>query len=121
MRNEHALLGDPRIKEAVEELRTLIASRYPDAEFEVFVRDDLSDEPKGLRLRAMVDVEDLDEVMDTVIDALYDIEVERGLPVYVVMVQPHSRVMEELRARGQCRQPADPASATLTENPRCSG
>src|SRR3954452_24647858 len=104
MKNEHALLGDPRIREAVEELRTLIASRYPGTEFEVFVRDDPSDDPKGVRLRATVDIEDLDEGMDTVVDALYDIRVERGLPVYIVTQQPLSRVAEQLRARERRRE-----------------
>src|SRR3954447_10576878 len=103
MKKEQGLLGDPRIKEAVEELRALIASRYPVASFDVFERDD----PVGVRLRATVDVEDLDEVMDAVVDALYDIQVERGLPVYVMTQQPLSRVAEELRARGKRRQPAD--------------
>ena len=103
MKKEQGLLGDPRIKEAVEELRPLIASRYPAASFDVFERDD----PTGVRLRATVDVEDTDEVMDGLMDALYDIQVERGLPVYVVIVQPLSRVAEQLRARGKQRQPAD--------------
>ena len=103
MKKEQSLLGDPRIKEAVEELRTLIVSRYPAASFDVYE----SDEPTGVRLQATVDLEDLDEVMDTVIDALYDIQVERGLPVYVVMEQPLSRVAEELCARGKRRQHAD--------------
>jgi hypothetical protein len=103
MKKEQGLLDDPRIKEAVEELRTLIASRYPAASFDVFERDD----PVGVRLRATVDVEDLDEVMDAAVDALYDIQVERGLPVYVVTQQPLSRVAEERRAQGKRRQPAD--------------
>src|SRR4051794_6209567 len=106
MENERGLLNDPRIKEAVEELQRLITGRYPGAQFDVFVRDDPSDDPKGVRLQATVDVEDLDDVMDTVIDALYDIQVERGLPVYIVTQQPLSRVAEELRARGKHRQPA---------------
>ena len=103
MKKEQGFLSDPRIKGGLEELRRLIATRYPDAGFDVFESDD----PKGVRLRATVDVEDTDEVMDGLMDALYDIQVERGLPVYVVIVQPLSRVAEELRARGKRRQPAD--------------
>src|ERR671927_823269 len=103
MKKEQGLVVDPRIKEAVEELRKLIASRYPAASFDVYESDD----PQGVRLQATVDLEDLDEVMDGVMDALYDIQVERGLPVYVVMEQPLSRVAEELRTRGRRRQPAD--------------
>ncbi len=101
MRKEPALTGDPRIQEAVEELRRLIAGRYPDARFDVFERDD----PEGVRLRATVDIEDTDEVMDVVLDALYDIQVERGLPVYVVTEQPLPRVAEQLRARARRTSP----------------
>src|SRR3954447_5782807 len=103
MKKVQGLLSDPRIKEAVEELRTLIASRYPVASFDVYESDD----PKGVRLQATVDIEDLDEVMDGLMDALFNIQVERGLPVYVVMEQPLSRVAEQLRARGKRRQHAD--------------
>ena len=102
MKKEHALISDPRIKGAVEELRTLIAQRYPAASFAVFERDD----PKGVRLQATVDIADTDEVMDSVLDALYDIQVERGLPVYVLTEQPLSRVAEQLRARTRRRQTA---------------
>ena len=101
MSEEQTLVNDPQITEAVEELRTLIASRYATASFDVFERDD----PTGVRLQVTVDVEDTDMVMDAITDALYDIQVERGLPVYVVMEQPLSRVVEELRARGRHRQP----------------
>ena len=97
MRKEPTLTGDPRIQEAVEELQRLIAGRYPDARFDVFERDD----PEGVRLRATVDVEDTDGVTDVVLDALYDIHVERGLPVYVVTEQPPARVAEQLRARAR--------------------
>ncbi len=39
--------------------------------------------------------------MDHVMDALYEIQVERGLPVYVVTEQPASRVAEQLRTRAR--------------------
>ena len=82
-------------------MRTLIAGRYPGTGFDVFERDD----PEGVRLRATVDVEDTDAVMDGVMDALYDIQVERGLPVYVVTEQPPSRVAEQLCARARRTSP----------------
>jgi hypothetical protein len=102
MKKERTLTGDPQTQEAVEELRTLIAGRYPGAHIDVFERDD----PEGVRLRATVDIEDTDEVMDVVADALYDIQVERGLAVYVVTEQPPGRVAEQLRARGRRTAPA---------------
>lgn len=97
MTKSQTLPTDPRIDDALEELRALIAARYPDATFDVFHRDD----PDGMRLRARVDIEDLDEVMDIVLDKLYEVQVERGLPVYVVTTHPHGRIEAQLRERTQ--------------------
>lgn len=92
----------PRVQQALGELRDRIAERYPTATFDVFHRED----PDGVRLRATVDVEDTDEVMDLVIDQLYQIQVEQQLPVYVVTAQPLERIGEQLRER---RTPHGPA------------
>ena len=40
-------------------------------------------------------------VEDAVRETLYDYQVEQGLPVYVVAVQPLARVAEQLRARSR--------------------
>jgi hypothetical protein len=100
-RAESTLLREARIETAVEELRSLIAARYPTASFAVFERED----PHGVRLQATVDIDDTDEVMGLVMDALYDIQVERGLPVYVVTEQPLHRVAQQLRERGPRHEP----------------
>jgi hypothetical protein len=94
MSNEQSLLQEPAIRQAVQELQALISARYPDAAFAVFERND----PNGIRLQATVDLEDIDEVMDAVVDALFDIQVEHGLPVYVVTEQPLQRVAERIGA-----------------------
>ena len=99
MRKEPTLLSEPQIQDAVATLRTLIASRYPSARFAVFELDD----PKGVRLQATVDLEDTDEIMDVVMDALFDIQVERGLPVSVLTEQPLARVAEKRRAQGSSK------------------
>lgn len=88
-------LEDPRIQAALAELEQAIAARYPVATFDVFYRED----PDGVRLRATIDVEDTGEVIDTIIDTLYEIQVERGLPIYVIAVRPMHRVGEQVRAR----------------------
>ncbi len=95
MTHEHALATDPQIHAALTELKDVIVAHYPTATFDTFYRDD----PEGLRLRATVDIDDLDTVMDIVIDKLYEVQVERGLPVYVVMVQPHARLAEQVGER----------------------
>lgn len=94
-------IDDPRIQDAVTELRTLIAARYPAASFDVFERDD----PDGVRLCATVDVEDTDEVVEKVIDTLTEIQTERGLPVYLLIEQPLARVAEQLKDRTAPQRP----------------
>ncbi len=98
---EHINEQDPRIQAAVAELQGMIAQKYPAATFEVFHGED----PEGTYLRATVDIEDTDEVVDLIIDRLVDLQVEERLPVYVIPVRPLERVIAEMKAskkhRGQ--------------------
>ncbi|HET8626122.1 MAG TPA: hypothetical protein VFL91_01815 [Thermomicrobiales bacterium] len=94
---------DPRIQAALAELRDLIARRFPAATFTVSRGED----PEGIYLTPLVDVEDLDEVTDTVLDRLLDMQVEEGLPVYVVPDWPLERV------RAHLRRPAPPVAERL--------
>jgi hypothetical protein len=95
MTRAHSASDDPRIREAIDALREIIRARYPDAAFDVYERDD----PVGVHLLATVDIDDTDEVMDLVLDKLYEIQVEQELPVYVVTAQPLTRVARQLRGR----------------------
>ena len=83
---------DPRVQNALADLQGLIHRRYPGATFAVAPGED----PDGVYLTATVDVEDTDEVVDTIIDRLLEIQVEERLPVYVIPVRPLARVLEEL-------------------------
>lgn len=84
---------DPRIQAALAELREMILRRYPAATFTVTHGED----PEGIYLKPIVDVEDLDEVADVFTDRLIDMQVEEGLPIYVVPVWPIERVRAHLR------------------------
>ena len=92
------------ITAALRVLEGLIRDRYPDASFEVFDGED----PEGVYLRATVDLDDPDEVMDLLVGALYEMQVERGLSVYVIPVQPLERAAQ-LRAA----QPGSPVRFRL--------
>ena len=85
--------NDPRIQAALEELRGLIRQRFPAATFTVTHGEDIA----GIFLTAIVDVEDLDEVIDPIVSRIVDMQVEEGLPVYVVPEWPLERVREYLR------------------------
>ncbi|MGI8552981.1 MAG: hypothetical protein ACR2PL_19670 [Dehalococcoidia bacterium] len=95
MKTEHLNPADPKIADAVDELTALIRRQYPDASFDTVIGED----PEGVYLRATIDVDDTPAVMDTVIDRLYELEVEVGLPVYVQPVRPSHRVAEILKER----------------------
>lgn len=91
----HETISDPRITAAVAELQTLITTRYPDAAFDVSQGDD----PDGTYVIATVDIDDPDDVTDLVISRTLSLQVEEGLPIYVVPVRPVGRVTDERRRR----------------------
>ncbi len=111
MNSEHVNQDEPRIQAALSELQELIRQRWPEASFHVSHGED----PEGVYLGAIVDIEDTDDVMDSIIDRLLDIQVEERLPVYVIPVRPTHRVIEEMRTRAATRpwQRAETDPATL--------
>lgn len=98
---------DPRIQAALAELRERILQRFPEATFTVSRGED----PEGIYLKPIVDVADVDEVADVFTDRLIDLQVEEGLPVYVVPVQPLARVLTQTRQ--QATQPIEARLAAL--------
>jgi len=88
---ERDYMADPRIQAAVSELQELILTHYPSTEFTVGEADD----PDGVYIRAVVDVDDPDEVTAIFIDRMIDLQVEDGLPVYVVPVRTPAREAAE--------------------------
>lgn len=84
---------DPRIVVALNELQGLIAREYPAAQFDIFHGDD----PEGVYLRATVDLDDTDPVLDTVLDQLSIFQVEQELPIHVVTTVPRERIAQRLQ------------------------
>src|SRR5690348_5751015 len=95
MNNELIDQNNPRIQSAVTELQGMIRQRFPQAVFEVSRGED----PNGVYLDAIVDIEDPDEVMDLVIERLVQLRVEEGLPVHVLPQLPTERSLEAVRAQ----------------------
>ena len=85
---------DPDIQATIEELKQLVRDRYPDTQFKVFRGED----PDGMYLVPVVDIDDLGEVVDVFLPRMVELQVEGGLPVYVVPDQPLERVVARLRA-----------------------
>jgi hypothetical protein len=91
---------EPRVARAIDELAGIIRARYPEAIFRV---EHGADDPRAIHLVATIDVEDRDEVVDLVIDRMLNLQVDEGLPIYVVPVRPVERVAQTARARGASR------------------
>ncbi len=87
-----------RTQSAINELKAMIRRRYPPAAFAVTRGED----PDGIYLKVTVDVDDVDEVLDQVmLDRLFEIQVEQGLPLYLIPLQPTHRVLEILERKRQ--------------------
>jgi hypothetical protein len=71
-----------------------VTHHYPAATFDIFRGED----PEGTYLRAFVDVEDTDEVLDLVIDRLLPLQVEERLSLYFVASRPLARTLTQLDA-----------------------
>ena len=98
----------PRVQEALAELKELISSRFPDASFDV----ERGEDPEGVYLQAMMDIEDRQDVADAFIDRLVTMQVEEGLPVYVLPVRPPERNAEMLQ-RHRDQAPSEAVSVAL--------
>lgn len=78
---------DPRIQAAFEELKGLIAAKFPQATFEVCEGDD-NDGEEVVTLDVTVDVGDRFDVYDLYSDRLVDMQIEEGLPIWVSVDRP---------------------------------
>lgn len=90
-------LSDPQMDAAIAELEALIRQHFPTATFAVSRGDD----PAGVYLTATVDIDDSDAVVDVVIDRLLDLQIEQGLPLFVIPVEPAERVAQQLKERSR--------------------
>jgi len=92
MTRELSTPDDPRIAGALAELKEIIQRHYPAAQFVVTYGED----PEGFYLKPMVDVDDIEEVFDTVIDRLLHMQIEEELPIYVFPVRSPERVAQRI-------------------------
>ncbi len=89
------------VQNALAKLEEVIRRRFPDACFSVVEGDD----PEGVYLKALVDIADVDEVVDQeILDLLFEYQVERSLPVYLIPLQPVTRVLTDYQAAVAARQ-----------------
>ena len=90
-----------RMQDAISELQATIGQRYPGASLSLSHPED---EPTSVELTAIVDVEDPDEVLDTVIERVIEFQVDEQFPIHVVPIRTPARVaaaLDELRRSGR--------------------
>lgn len=86
-----------RRRHAVEELTSLISRRYPTASFLIGPGED---DPTITHITAIIDIDDPDEVLDLVIDRELALQIDEGIPVYVIPIQPPDRSLAAMRRAG---------------------
>lgn len=84
---------DPRMQAPVTELQELIRLHFPSTTFTVAEFEN----PDSIYMRAIVDVDDTDEVTAVFIDPLVDFQVDDGLSNYVVPVRTPERIAAQWR------------------------
>jgi hypothetical protein len=82
-------VDDPRVNRALNELSDIVRSAHPEATFEVA---SAADDADIVQLFARVDVDDPDEVADLVMDRMLEMQLEEGLPVYLIPLRTPERI-----------------------------
>ena len=82
-------VADPRMNRALSELIDIVRRGHPDATFDVVLAEDDAD---TVHLLARVDFDDPEVVADLVMDRMLDMQVEEGLPVYVIPLRTPERI-----------------------------
>ncbi len=101
-----ALRVDPRIQAAIVEFKEMISAHFPGTTYTVSIGDD----PVGVYLDAIVDIDDPDEVMDLIIDRLLAVQVDEELPFYVIPIRTLERVLASMEQEKRHR----PGAALLS-------
>jgi hypothetical protein len=70
----------PRMEEAIAEMKERITRRYPTTTFEMYQGED----PVGIYLIAIIDDDDVEVAKDLYLSRMVDLQVEEGLPLFVI-------------------------------------
>ena len=88
MSKEYPWKLPPKRQQAVAELTGMIREHYPTATFAVGPGED---DPQGTYITATVDTDDPDTVTDLTIDRELELQIEQGIPVYVIPIRTPER------------------------------
>lgn len=92
----HALTE--RMTEAIAELELLVLQDYPEATFRIEYG---IDDPEAIHLVAFVEFEDAFDVLNRVSERMMAIQVDQGVPIFVIPMRPDERTLSMLAAGQQ--------------------
>ena len=90
----------PRMEEVIAEMKERILSRFPTTTFEMYQGED----PVGIYLAAIVDTEDLEDVNQLFSSRIVDIQIDEGIPLYVITERTPERNAALLAREAQERE-----------------
>jgi hypothetical protein len=113
MNNDYVRTLDSVRQDAVNELTGLVKQHYPTASFAIGPGED---DPNVTHITATVDIDDPDEVVDVVIDRMLELQIDEGIPIYVIPIRTPERVSalrqrQHSQDRSDVQLPLPPASA----------
>ena len=73
-------LWDEKTQKAIDEMKTMIRAAYPEACFHAYLGED----PVGVYLNAYTSAEDDFLVLDLISDRLVDLNIDKGVRLYVI-------------------------------------
>jgi len=88
MTQSRSLTLEPDVKQAVDELISLIRTAYPSARFEV---RSAPDDASTTLLEVTVEVDDPEEVLALVFERMEELRIDEGVPILVVPLQTLDR------------------------------
>src|SRR6266567_4117496 len=88
---QHFVMRQDRMEAAISEMQQLISAKLSDTIYTTAHQYD----PAGIQLIATVDTEDTDAVVNCFIDRLLELQVDGGLPLYVIPIRPARRVVTQ--------------------------
>src|SRR4051794_4412537 len=98
MSREQLQHGNPRIRNALNELADLVRTGYPEATFQVTPAED---DPAIIHLVTRVDVDDPEEVANLVMDRMLELQIDEGLPIYLIPLRTPARIAALREAQRQ--------------------
>lgn len=77
-------INEPRMQDAIAEIKSLVLDDYPDALFKAFPSSNVN----GVYLRIIVDVEEPGDVSDLLLARMVEMHIDEELPIYPIPVLP---------------------------------